>query len=98
MVYTEVTVETAIKTSDGGIAEPCFVYWVTVVDNGGSVLVQLNDSLDDGGSDKWKGGALQYAQGHAVFDPPISFATGCFVDIQGTTPSVTVGYTTQKKG
>lgn len=96
-MYTDIPCLTVIKESDAAVGSPCFVYWITIQDSGGNITVELNDSTDDSGTDKWAGGALQHAQVHAVFDPPIQFLTDCWVDIAGTTEKVTVGYTTQRR-
>lgn len=81
-----------LKTSDGQIkASAGAVYWLTVSDTA-TAVIQLNDSTNDGGTDLW--GITIPADGYAhfIFDPPIEFATGIYLDVPTGAPDVYVGY------
>ena len=67
------------------------VYWVSLSDTA-ALAIELNDSLTNGGTDKW---ALDLpAGGYAIFifDPPIEFDTGIYLDVSTLTCKVVVGY------
>ena len=80
------TADVAIKASAGK------VYWLTISDTEANDQIQLNDSTADGGTDVWqlKLPATTYA--HIIFDPPLEFDTGIFLDVPAGTPDVIVGY------
>jgi hypothetical protein len=81
-----------VKQADAAIkASPGAVYWLTVSDTA-ALAIELNDSLANGGTDKW---ALDLPAGgyaHFIFDPPIEFSTGIYLDVSTATCKVTVGY------
>uniref|UniRef100_A0A6H1ZUK6 Uncharacterized protein n=1 Tax=viral metagenome TaxID=1070528 RepID=A0A6H1ZUK6_9ZZZZ len=67
------------------------VYWLTVSDTA-VLAIELNDGIADAGVDLWgidlpAGGYL-----HLVFDPPIEFGTGIWLDVSTATCKVTIGY------
>lgn len=77
--------DTTVKASAGD------VYWLTVSDSAG-LEIELNDSTDGAGTDQWAmllpaGGYL-----HAVFDPPLPFAAGIYLDVSTATCKVVIGY------
>jgi len=74
-----------------------YVHWVTVGNTHATETpaIELNDSTDDTGTDRWAivmsdiDGATSAI--HCVFDPPIFFETGVFLDITNGTVTVMVG-------
>jgi len=74
-------------------ATPGKVYWLTVNDTADMDL-QLNDSTANGGTDLWamKLDVSVKNFGHFIFDPPIEFATGIYLDVSTTTCQVIIGY------
>lgn len=92
VVTTVVTADGAIKSREG------YVHWVTVSNSHATetASIELNDSADDGGTDRW-GVVLGDVDGatatiHCVFDPPIKFTSGIFADITTGTVRMVVGY------
>ena len=77
--------DTSIKTGTGD------VYWLTVSDTAG-LAIELNDSTANGGTDKWGIDLPAAGYGHFIFDPPIEFTTGIYLDVSTTSCKVTVGY------
>ena len=79
--------DTAVKSAAGKI------YWLTVNDTADMDL-QLNDSTDNSGTDKWamKLDVSVKNFGHFIFDPPIEFSTGIYLDVSTTTCQVIIGY------
>ncbi len=81
-----------LKTADGQIKGSAgSVYWLSVSDTVAAVI-QLNDSLNDSGTDIW--GITIPADGYAhfIFDPPLEFGTGIYLDVPTGAPDVYVGY------
>lgn len=89
---TVTTADATIKTGQGD------VWWITISNSHAtaSTAVELNDSTDDSGTDRW--GVLLEAVDlsgqpfHATFNPPIHFNTGIQIDITGGTVKATVGF------
>ena len=79
--------DTAIKTSAGK------VYWISMCDSA-DLALELNDSTDGTGTDKWAWILdVDVVPGnHIIFDPPLEFAAGIYLDVSTTTCKVTVGY------
>lgn len=77
--------DTLIKNGAGG------VYWLTVSDTA-ALALELNDSLDNSGADKWALVIPADGYGHFIFDPPIEFATGIYLDVSTVTCKIIVGY------
>jgi len=75
----------AIKSSAGK------VYWLTVSDTA-ALAMELNDSVDDSGDDLWGFDLPADGYAHFIFDPPLEFATGIWLDVSTATCKVTVGY------
>ena len=84
---------TSIKTADALVfTGQGKVYWVTASAAATGGAAQLNDSTDDGGTDKWSVVvAANTSQTHS-FDPPMDFETGIYADIPGTNVTLTIGY------
>ncbi len=99
MAITPGGVETTVSTADGTIKSSAGnVWWITIGNSHAtaSAAIELNDSTDDGGTDRW--GVLLEAvdlsgqPSHFVFNPPIHFNTGIRIDITGGTVKATVGF------
>ena len=78
--------ETLIKSGSG------YIYWLTVSDTA-ALAIELNDSTDDSGTDLWSIDLPADGYGHFLFDPPIKFSAGIYLDVSTGTCKVTVGYT-----
>ena len=76
---------TAIKISAGA------VYWLTVSDTVAST-VKLNDSTNGSGTDLWAIVLPADAYAHFIFDPPIEFDTGIYLDVSTASCKVVLGY------
>ncbi len=85
-------VSSGVKTSDTAVkSTPGKVYWLTLSDTAATVI-QLNDSTDDSGTDKWQitiptGGYI-----HCNFDPPMQFAIGIYLDVPTGAGDTIIGY------
>ena len=55
-------------------------------------MIQLNDSLDDSGTDLWQFTMPANTYAHIVFTPALHFGTGIYLDVPTGTPDVIVGY------
>jgi len=77
--------DTAVKSVAGE------VYWLTVSDTT-ALSVELNDSTDNTGTDKWAIVLPANAYAHFIFDPPIEFGTGIYLDVSTATCKVVIGY------
>ena len=85
-------VSSGVKTSDEAIkAGAGKVYWLSVSDTAAGV-VGLADSLTNSTTYEWKTTIPADGYAHFIFDPPIEFATGIWLDIPTGTPDVIVGY------
>ena len=81
-----------LKTSDAAIkASAGAVYWLTISDTAAGVI-QLNDSTDDSGTDLWQLTIPADGYAHIIFDPPLEFSVGIFLDVPTGTPDVIIGY------
>lgn len=81
-----------VKTADVAIkASPGLVHWLTVSDTAAGV-VGLADSLTESTTYKWKITIPADGYAHFIFDPPLEFATGIWLDVPTGTPDVIVGY------
>lgn len=77
--------DTAVKGSAGK------VFWITVSDTA-ALSIELNDSTDDGGTDLWAIDIPANGYCHFIFDPPIEFSNGIYLDVSTATCKVTIGY------
>lgn len=81
-----------VKTADVAIkAEIGKVYWLTAYASVAAVI-GLADSLTNSTTYVWKMTLPNTTGGHYVFDPPLEFATGIWLDIASGTVDVIVGY------
>ncbi len=79
------TADVAIKASEGK------VYWLTAYASVAAVI-GLADSLTNSTTYVWKITLPNTTGGHYVFDPPMEFATGIWLDVVSGTTDVIVGY------
>ena len=77
--------DTAIKTSAGK------VFWISISDTA-SLAAELNNSTDGTGTDAWAIDMPAASYAMYIFDPPIEFDTGIYLDVSTTTCKVVVGY------
>ena len=77
--------DTSVKATAGN------VYWLTVSDTA-ALAIELNDSVAGAGTDRWALNLPAAAYAHFIFDPPIEFATGIYLDVSTVTCRVTIGY------
>ena len=81
-----------VKQGDASIATgPGEVYWLSVSDTA-ALAIELNDSTANGGTDKWAVDLPAGGYAHFIFDPPIEFDTGIYLDVSTTSCKVTIGY------
>lgn len=79
------TSDTAVKAVAGK------VYWVTISGDT-TTKIQLNDSTDDSGTDKWSYRVQANGNAHIIFDPPLEFSTGIYLDMPAGEAETIVGY------
>ena len=81
-----------VRSTDASIGTGSLeVYWLTVSDTA-ALSMELNDSTDGTGTDKWALVMPANGYAHFIFDPPIEFTTGIYLDVSTTSCKVTVGY------
>lgn len=81
-----------IKSGDTQITSiPTKVYWLTVSDTA-ALAIELNNSIGGGGTDKWGVDLPADGYGHFIFDPPLPFSAGVYLDVSTVTCKVTIGY------
>lgn len=81
-----------VKSGDAAIKESAGkVYWMSVSDTA-ALSIELNDSTDGAGTDKWAAVLPASCYGHYIFDPPLEFANGIYLDVSTATCLVVVGY------
>ncbi len=83
-----------LKTADAQIKSTAGnVYWLTISDTAACVI-QLNDSTGsaDDGTDLWQITIPADGYGHIIFDPPLEFDTGIFLDVPTGAGDIIVGY------
>jgi len=83
-----------VLTSDGlAYSGEVYLYHLLVTSIGTGGAWEVNDSLDDSGTDLWGGDVGPNVPYDKTFSPPIKFATGLYVDIAaGCGIKVSVGY------
>jgi len=80
------TNDTLIKSGAG------LVYWMTI-SGLDAMSIELNDSIANDGEDKWGVDIPENSPpGHPIFDPPLEFEYGIYLDISVATGKVVVGY------
>lgn len=67
------------------------VYWMSVSDSA-ALSIEINDSTDGAGTDKWGQSLPADCYAHYIFDPPIECGTGIYIDVSTATCKVSVGY------
>lgn len=83
---------TRVATSDTLVRGPGLVFWMSVSAGATGGALQLNNSLDDSGTDLFDITMPATRQAHFLFIPPLEFNEGIYLDIPGTNITVTVGY------
>lgn len=68
------------------------IFWVSVSDTA-ALAIELNDSTDNSGTDKWAQDLPASCYAHYIFDPPIECSLGIYLDVSTATCKVTIGYT-----
>lgn len=82
-----------VKSGDAAIkASAGTVYWISICDDTNDLTVDLNDSDDNSGTDQWSQDYIAPAYAHYIFDPPLPFASGIYLDVSTATCKVVVGY------
>lgn len=78
----------AIKAAAGKL------YWITVRPSTQDWYVSIDNSTDGSGTTAWDvgSGGSSSAPFHAVFDPPIPFSTGIYLEAVDHITSITAGY------
>ena len=79
------TADVAIKASSGA------VYWLTMSVTAAAV-VGLANSLTNSTTYVWKATLPTDGYAHYIFDPPLEFTTGIWLDVASGTVDVIVGY------
>ncbi len=79
------TADVLIKTGHG------LVWWLTVSDTSAGVI-GLADSLTNSATYVWQITIPADGYAHFIFDPPLEFETGIWLDIPTGTPDTIVGY------
>ena len=76
------------------VAGACKVYWLTVRPSSADWYVSLDDSLAGAATTKWDigSGGSNSAPQHVIFDPPMEFDTGCYLEAVDHIVSCTIGY------
>lgn len=77
--------DAAVKSAAGK------VFWISLSDTA-ALAIELNDSTDGTGTDKWAIDLPADGYGIFIFDPPIEFSTGIYLDVSTATCKVVVGY------
>lgn len=77
--------DTEVKSSAGK------VYWMSVSDTA-ALSIELNDSTDNSGTDRFAAVLPANCYGHYIFDPPIEFTSGIYLDVSTATCKIVVGY------
>lgn len=81
-----------VKTADVALkAKAGKVYWLSASATAAAVI-GLADSLTNSTTYVWKITIPTDGRDHCVFDPPIEFATGIWLDVASGTVDVIVGY------
>ena len=76
--------DTQIKSGAGA------AYWITVSDTA-ALAITLEDAVGTGTA-KWGIDLPAAGYAHFIFDPPIEFGTGIYLNVSTATCKVTVGY------
>jgi hypothetical protein len=83
---------TGVKTADVAVkADTGKVYWLTAYASAAAVI-GLADSLTNSTTYVWKITLANTTSGHYIFDPPLEFATGIWLDVVSGTCDVVVAY------
>ena len=67
------------------------VYWLSISDTA-ALSIELNNSTDNSGTDLWAAVLPVGCYAHFIFDPPIEFSAGIYLDVSTVTCKAVVGY------
>lgn len=85
-------ISSGIKSADALIKSgEAVVYQVSISDTA-ALAIELNDSLDNSGTDIWGVDLPVGSYAHFLFDPPISFKKGIYLDVSTATCKVSIFY------
>lgn len=85
--------DSIVKTSDGVVKSTTgTVWWILISVGATGGTWELNDSIDDSGTDKIAGIALANSQQLLEWLRPKYFETAIYADITGSNITLTVGY------
>lgn len=79
-------------TAQVGSAGARLLYWLTTAPNAAACVVQLADAAAGSGTPIWEWKSSTGGGKHCVFDPPMEFATGIYLEAFTNMTSVTFGY------
>ena len=79
------TADALIKSGSGA------VYWLSVSDTAAGVM-GLADAVAESTTYVWKTTIPADGYAHFIFDPPLEFATGIWLDVPTGTPDIIIGY------
>lgn len=90
-----VDLETFYAVGTGLLANvPCYLYWLTYCPSANVCLIELADSTNPAAPNRW---CLSSAIGQALqvlFDPPMPFTVGIYLNTFTNMTSITIGYAT----
>ena len=67
------------------------VHWIDVSDTA-ALAMELNDSVDNSGTDRWSKNFPAGAYAHFNLDPPKIFTTGLYLDVSTATCKIEICY------
>ena len=89
---TETLISSGVKTADVAIkASKGEVKWLTVSDDSAAVI-GLANSLENSTTYEWKLTIPADGYAHIIFQPPLEFDTGIWLDVPTGTPDIIIGY------
>lgn len=81
-----------IAVGQVGAAGARKLYWLTTSPSGANANIELADAAAGGGAVKWDWFCTDRHSHHMVFDPPMEFSTGIFLETFDNMTAVTFGY------
>ena len=80
-----------LSTSQRVVTGTIHVQWLTVSDTA-ALAMELNDSLDNSGTDQWGISLPAGGYAHFIFQPPLVFSNGIYLHVSTATCKVIIGY------